>query len=89
MRRHRWDPSVGGYVRCSRCGLEVRESAMRRGGLGPCEPGRWKFASEAGESEVDGLAICKSCEKLVPDAIVCIYCGEQLHHLGWTPRRGE
>ena len=44
---------------------------------------------EAGEAEIEGLIICKSCGNLVPDAIVCIYCGEQLHPLGWTPRRGE
>ncbi len=80
--RHRWLPStVKGFVKCNNCGLEVRKYMLKRGGLGPCEPDKWKI-----EAHVEGesaLISCPACEKLVPNSIICVYCAHQLRPLDY------
>lgn len=79
---HRWDNApTKGYLVCLRCGLEVRESDRQRGGLGPCERGRWKLKKEA-KSIGEGLVVCGYCKKTVPKTIYCVRCGNKLGVVG-------
>lgn len=81
--RHRWGPSIEeGYVKCLNCGLEVRKSDRSRGGLGPCETGRWKI-TKFKESSETALIECPNCKKQVFNSIFCIYCAHQLHPLNY------
>jgi len=86
--RHKWGYStMKGYVKCRQCGLEVKESDRKRGGLGPCTVDRWKTKQKP-ITEISPVILCPSCKKLVVNTIFCISCGHQLHELGWTPKGG-
>lgn len=69
---------------CAECGLEVRESDARRGGLGPCIPGRWKVKNPV-DDDLSALVTCKNCKKLVPNTTFCLSCAAQMHPLNWVP----
>ena len=82
--RHRWGPSVEkGYVKCLKCGLEVRKSDRLRGGLGPCERDRWKLKVNPPD-DVSPIVECSECHKIIPNTVICAYCGAQLHPLNWS-----
>lgn len=83
-KRHRWGPEVDGVRRCSNCGLEVKPSDVKRGGLGPCIPGRWKTNSTV-DDNVNPVTHCRVCDTDVPNTIFCLNCAAQLHPLGWRP----
>ena len=87
--RHRWLPStVKAFVKCKHCGLEVRKYMLNRGGLGPCEPDKWKIKMHVEEVKRKALVTCPSCKKLVPNAVICLFCGHQLNPLGFNSRTG-
>ena len=81
-KRHRWGVPSRGMVSCRDCGLEVKESDRKRGGLGPCIIGRWKLKVKSPD-DIDTLVECPECHKKVPNTITCIFCGGLIHPLGW------
>jgi len=84
-KRHRWDTIKEGFVRCIDCGLEIHVRDRKRGGVGACIPNRKGLQRE--DAVNDFLVVCDSCKKLVPAAIVCIYCGNLLQPLGFKSKR--
>jgi len=48
-------------------------------------PRKTRKRKEKTDKKIDGaLVICYKCGKTVPNAIVCVYCGAQIHDLNWV-----
>ena len=83
--RHKWGKGTEkDFLKCISCGLEVKAYKIKLGGLPKCKPVK-KQGYVKGET---ALINCPECKKLVPNAIVCVYCGHQLRPLGFNSHAG-
>ena len=79
--RHKWIQIEGGLLRCVRCGLTTKPYKVKKGGLPKCEPRDW-MSEEVGD---DPIVECPFCGKCIPNAQICIICGNRLHDHKWEP----
>lgn len=68
------------FATCLGCDLRVRRYRVKLGGLPKCGLKRAVVFVEDVESP---LIQCELCDHLVPNVVICLWCGTQLHPLGW------